>query len=202
MHAVIFVKPAACWDLWALSSVVETVAVEAGALLLAKTVLVSTGDALCLRRVPAALWRVLCAGYEVCLHWLFPAVAKWRRSSSAVEPLWAAFAWCRSLVWLSGQWASKWPAQAAMLLSLRHRQALWRPLRPKTWGPSHLRAAVDDVLHMQLQAICPQAEANELYDSQHQDLHALYSWVASCGLLCWHCSGCSEAAAAWHRYLL
>ena len=68
-----------------------------------------------------------------------------------------------------------------MLLSLRHRQALWRPLRPKTWGPSDLRAAVDDLLHMQLQAICPQAEANELYDSQHQNLHALYSWVASCG---------------------
>ena len=100
-----------------LFGVVETVAVEAGALLLAKTVLVSTGDALCLRRVPAALWRRLSAGCEACLH-LFPADATWRRSNSVVEPLWAASAWCRSLVWLSGQWASKWPAKAAMLLSL------------------------------------------------------------------------------------
>ena len=164
-----------------LSGVIETVAVEVGALFLAKAVLVSTGDALCLRRVPTILRRVLSAAYEACMHWLFPVDAKWRRSSAAVEPLWAAFACCRSLVWLSGQWASKWPAKAAMLLSLRHRQALWRPLRAKAWEPSDLRAAVDDLLHMQLQAICPQVEASELYDSQHENLHALYSWVAPCG---------------------
>ena len=149
--------------------------------LLAKHVLLYTGRALCLRRPPAVLWFVLRTCFQICTHWLYPTGAKWRRSSAAVEPLWAACACSRTLLWLVGQGFHKWPFKAAQLLSPRHRQFLWRHARPNTWSSSDTRSVMEELVYLQLQAICPTPGAASVFDSQLEKLHALYCWCAPCG---------------------
>ena len=51
-------------------------------------------------------------------HGCFQGTEKWRRSSEAIEPLWASCCCSRSLLWLSGHSGKKWPSKAFLLLAL------------------------------------------------------------------------------------
>jgi hypothetical protein len=164
--------------------------------LLAKHLLLYTGNALLGRRPPALLWRVLLTCFQICTHWLFPKGAKWRRSSAAVEPLWAACACCRTLVWLVVQGFNKWPAKAAMLLAPEHRQLLWRHARRDSWDPVVAKRALEGLLYLQLQAICPSLGAVDVFDSKHDSLHALYCWCSPCG----YYVGIASAVRKWQRH--
>ncbi|CAK9059167.1 unnamed protein product [Durusdinium trenchii] len=112
----------------------------------------------------------------MCTAWLFPVDRKWRRRSEAIEPLWAA-RWCsRSLLWLSGHRGKKWPSKAFMLLAPHHRWALCRSERPKSWTPQQLRAAVDDLIFLQLLAVTLRPNSEAWFGSGC--LHGLYCWAS------------------------
>ena len=119
----------------------------------AKKLLLATGQALCLRRPPRLLWFVLLHVFVLCTGWLFPGQNRWRKTSSAVERLWASAAVCRSLLWLSGQYRNSTAKKVGQLLEPRFRWVLWRHLRPPGWPKIQLRAAADELLHLQLQAV-------------------------------------------------
>ena len=107
----------------------------------AKKLLLATGQALCLRRPPRCLWFVLLHVFVLCTGWLFPGQNRWRKTSSAVERLWASAAVCRSLLWLSGQHRNSNARKVGQLLEPRFRWVLWRHLRPPGWPKVLLRAA-------------------------------------------------------------
>ena len=163
---------------------------------MAKHLLLYTGAALLGRRPPALLWHVLLTCFQICTHWLFPKGTKWRRSSAAVEPLWAACACCRTRVWLVGQGFNKWPAKAAMLLAPEHRQLLWRHVRGDSWDPVVAKRALEGLLYLQLQAVCPSLGAVDVFDSTHGSLHALYCWCSPCG----YYVGIASAMRKWQRH--
>ena len=151
------------------------------AMWLAKHLLLCAGDTLCQRRLPQELWHVLLACWILCMSWLFPEKGRWRRSSACVEPLWASSSSCRTLLWLSGQSGNKWPAKVLLLLAPHHRWALCRRWRPRDWTMKEVRAAVDDLLFLQLLAVFKHQKASELFDSTADPLHALYAWVSPRG---------------------
>ena len=146
------------------------------ALWLSQHLLLCVGEAFCQRRPPKALWSVCLACWTMCTAWLFPTDRKWRRSSEAIEPLWAACCCSRSLLWLSGHGSKKWPSKAFMLLAPHHRWALCRSERPRGWTPQQLRAAVDDLIFLQLLAVTLRSSSEALFGNGC--LHGLYCWAS------------------------
>ena len=88
---------------------------------------------------------VVCPVACVCLMrgLAVPRQNRWRKTSSAVERLWASAAVCRSLLWLSGQCRNSNAKKVGQLLEPRFRWVLWRHLRPPGWPKIKLRAAAD-----------------------------------------------------------
>ena len=137
--------------------------------------------ALCLRRPPRLLWFVLLHVFVLCTGWLFPGQNRWRKTSSAVERLWASAAVCRSLLWLSGQYRNRTAKKVGQLLEPRFRWVLWRHLRPPGWPKIQLRAAADELLHLQLQAVSHNTHSVDLYGCGSDTPFALYAWASCCG---------------------
>ena len=147
----------------------------------AKKLLLATGQALCLRRPPRCLWFVLLHVFVLCTGWLFPGQNRWRKTSSAVERLWASAAVCRSLLWLSGQHRNSNARKVGQLLEPRFRWVLWRRLRPPGWPKVLLRAAADELLHLQLQAVSHNTHSVDLYGCGSDTPFVLYAWASRCG---------------------
>ena len=147
---------------------------------LAKKLLLVTGQALCSRRVPKLLWTVLLHVFLLCSAWLLPSDSRWRRTSPPVERLWACSAVCRSLLWLAGQYKCSTARKVGQLLEPRFRWVLWRQCRPRDWSKTELRACADELLFLQLQAVCPQVDTADLYGCGGQNPFVLYAWASRC----------------------
>ncbi|CAK0802605.1 unnamed protein product [Prorocentrum cordatum] len=140
--------------------------------------LVQTGLALTRRRAGCRLWTALSLCLSACSEWLFPEAVRWRRQNKFVEPLWAASAALRSLLWIAGNARNRWAQKACGLLEEKHRWALWRECRPKDWPAASLQAAVDDLLCLQLQAARLTHGAADLYGAGPHQLAGLYCWLS------------------------
>lgn len=149
--------------------------------LVAKCLVSCTSHTLSLRRPQKAVWLVLRACFVICTDWLFPPHLRWRRSNKHVELLWAACCACRSVLWLASNSRCKWVRKAGMLLAPAHRHAIWREDRPKGWTAADVRSHVDSLLCLQLVAIFPDLDLQQLFGVPASDCGALYTWVSKRG---------------------
>ena len=147
---------------------------------LVKRLLVCTSDALCFRRQPKILWRLLLHVVVVCIAWLFPSHSRWRKTSPPVERIWACAVASRSLLWIARQHHSATARRVGQLLEPRFRWLLWRQVRPKDWSKQAMRAAADEHLHLQLIACSLQSHVADLYDCQGGMPAVLYAWASRC----------------------
>ena len=88
---------------------------------LVKRLLVCTSDALCFRRQPNILWRLLLHVMVVCIAWLFPSHSRWRKTSPPVRgfglvlllPVLFCGLPASTILRLRGMWGSCWSRDSA-----------------------------------------------------------------------------------------